>query len=165
RRKSASVRRTGTSTSRRAPFTVRLIARDALMRLLQGSPCQHGGELPAISGRDVHVLHAVQLAASLARFAEQAGACARAGQHLLDVARAYRRRRDAAERERSARDLAAPIFLEQRRRRDDGEVAVPARKLEKGVAVAFAPEREANARDELAFAQRGCHQAGRELRK
>src|SRR5439155_4713474 len=90
RRKSASVRRTGTSASRRAPFTVRLIARDALMRFLEGAPREHGGELPAIGGRDVHVFHAVQLAAGFARVAEQAGARGCAGQHLLNVACTHR---------------------------------------------------------------------------
>ena len=54
------------------------------------------------------------------------------------VRRAHRRHRDAAERHRGAGDLAGRVLCQQRRRRDDGEIAVPARELDEAVAMAVA---------------------------
>ena len=52
---------------------------------------------------------------------------------LLDLAGAHRDRH-AADGDRGARDLAA-VDLQQRRRRDDGEIAVAAGELDEGAAL------------------------------
>ena len=78
----------------------------------------------------------------LAEFAQPLVVDFFADQRALDVAGAQRRRAHAAERERRAGDFAGGVFLEQRRRRDDGEIAVAAGKFDEGRTVPRRTSRE-----------------------
>src|SRR5580692_1345103 len=88
-----------------------------------------------------------------------------ADQRTLDLACPHRRRPHAAERQRRARYLAVPIFLDQRRRRDDGEVAVTAGELDEGVAVPGRPAWERSAGDKLVERDGRRHIADRQRGK
>ena len=81
------------------------------------------------------VLDGLELAQRLADLAQPLLARSFADQRAFDFARAHRRRPHAAERHRRARHLAAAVLFDQRRRRDNGEIAVPAREFDEGKAV------------------------------
>src|SRR5262245_50026782 len=138
RRKSASVSRTSASAVYDLPFTVSVILRvsvmilpgssrhlggvprrDAVARLLECAAREHGRELLAVSRGGMHVLERVELAAGFAQVPQRLVVGHAADQRLLDLAYAHRRDRDAAERDRGARDLAVAVVGEQSRRRHD----------------------------------------------
>ena len=110
----------------------------------------------------MHVVDRLELAAGLAGLAQKLVVGRLADQRLLDLGGAHRRHADAAERHRRARDLAGAILGQQRRRRDDGEVAVPAREFDEAVAVAVRPEREAHGGHQLVQLDRRRHEGDRE---
>src|SRR5580704_16516089 len=85
------------------------------------------------------VVDSVELAQRFANFAQPLVLDDLADQRALDLACPHRRRSHAAERQRRARYLAVLILLDQRRRRDDGEIAVATGELDEGVAVAGRP--------------------------
>src|SRR5262245_66046499 len=89
----------------------------------------------AIGRRRMHVIDRFELAAALAGVAENRACRRLSDDRLLDLVGADWRRPHTADRHRGARDLAAGITLEQDGGRRDGEVAVPARKLDEGIAV------------------------------
>src|SRR5262245_47100562 len=83
-------------------------------------------------------------------------------QRLFELACAHRRCPHATERDRGARDLACAVFSDERRRRYDGEVAVPAGKLHKAVAMRLRPERKARRGNDFIELDRGRHIGDRE---
>src|SRR2546430_15733386 len=82
--------------------------------------------------RRMPVVDRFELAAALAGVTEKRACRQLTDDRLLDLAGAARRRPHAADRHRGARDLAAGIALEQHGSRGDGEVAVPAGKIDGG---------------------------------
>ena len=60
-------------------------------------------------------------------------------ERAFGVVRPHRRRSHAAERHRRARHFAVLVFFDEHGGRDDGEVAVPAREFDEGIAVARRP--------------------------
>ena len=75
---------------------------------------------------------------------------------------AQRRRAHAAERQRRARDFAGGVFLEQRRRRDNGEIAVAAGKFDEGRTVPRRPAGKTRAGEKLVGPERRRHIGDRE---
>src|SRR5262249_17517717 len=123
--KSASVMRTGTSRVCLAPLTVTVMVRFSLMLppnsvlavprrvvgeagcLFQRAPRQHRGKVLPIVRRGMDVGHRLDAPAPFAGLAEQLARRRLAGDRLLDFGGAHWRDRDAAHRDRGARNLAA----------------------------------------------------------
>ena len=85
------------------------------------------------------IVNRVASAQNFADLAQAFVADGLADQRALDFARPQRRRAHAAERNRRARYLAAAVLFDQRRRRDNREIAVPARKFDEAMAVPRRP--------------------------
>ncbi len=105
---------------------------------------------------------ASQLAQRLAEFAQPLVVDRLADQRALDVAGAQRRRAQAAEGQRRAGDFAGAVFLDERRRRDNGEIAVAAGKLDEGSTVPLRPAGKRRAGQKLIGLQRRRHIGDRE---
>ena len=85
------------------------------------------------------IVDGIELAQCFANFAQPLFRDDLADQRTLDLACPHRRRPHAAERQRRARHLAVIVLFDERRRRDDGEIAVTARELDEGIAVPGRP--------------------------
>ncbi len=103
------------------------------MRFLQRAAREHRRQVLAIGRRRMDVVDRLDAAAALAGVAKQRRVWRLADDRRFERARAGGRRAHAADRHRGARDPAGAVGFQQRRRRGDGEVAMPARELDEGI--------------------------------
>src|SRR5262249_56644971 len=111
------------------------------VRLLQRPARQHRRQMLAIRRRRMHIIDRLELAAAFASVTEETARRHLSDNGLLDLAGAPPHRPHPADGHRGARNLAGGIALQQNRGRGDGEVAVPAGKLDERLTRLWRPLR------------------------
>src|SRR5690348_5155191 len=130
------------------------------VRLLERPPRHADREMASVGGRRMHVFERVDLGTDRAGVAKEFRPGRLAEHRLFDLRGPHGCGGDTTERERHTPYHAPRVFLEQRCRRDDGEVAMPACEFEEGIAVRIRPQRKSDRRQALVRAHARGHIAG-----
>jgi hypothetical protein len=109
----------------------------------------HSGQVPDGRKQERARLDCIHLAAFLASSAKHLFGCLLTDERFFDPVHALGRDRNTAKRQGGALDRPVRILFKQCRRGCDGEISMPARKLDEAIAMPLGPRWEAHADEKL----------------